>query len=84
MSCPGGKFQRNAGRAFCESVPEGQFVSSEPAESVGTRLSLPNANVESVAAVEKALLEKLAEELGTECHCAQHDWRRDRDRPTQL
>jgi hypothetical protein len=37
-----GKFQSLAGQPFCESVEEGLFVSSEPAQVVNSTISLPN------------------------------------------
>jgi hypothetical protein len=63
--CPSGKYQSLAGQPFCESVEEGLFVSDEPAEVLDQQLKLPNAGGGALSEnIERALIEKLAEQLG--------------------
>jgi hypothetical protein len=64
INCPDGKYQSLAGQPFCESVEEGLFVSDEPAEVLDQQLELPNQDGALSADVERALIEKLAEQLG--------------------
>jgi hypothetical protein len=63
FDCPTGKFQQGTGRAYCETVVEGQFVSGEPAEVADLTLKLPNTNGDLNEKVQQALIERLAVEL---------------------
>jgi hypothetical protein len=65
--CPAGKYQSLAGQPFCESVQEGLFISSEPAQVVDTTISLPNqASGTFTSATMLVLISRLAEELGVD------------------
>jgi hypothetical protein len=66
INCPSGKFQQYEGRAYCEAVKEGDFLSDEPAQVVDSTLSLPSADTASLdlEVVKVVVIAKLAEELG--------------------
>jgi hypothetical protein len=66
VDCPSGKFQQYEGRAYCETVKEGEFLSDEPAQVVDSTLSLPSVDTATVdlEAVKAAMIAKLAEDLG--------------------
>jgi hypothetical protein len=66
VDCPRGKFQQSEGRAYCETVKEGEFLSDEPAQVVESTLSLPSVDTAAVnlEVVKAAMIAKLAEDLG--------------------
>ena len=54
--CPPGKFQTSGGRSYCEPLPPGSFVSTEPPYQAAVELDLPEE-------LDDAVLEKLFEVL---------------------
>jgi hypothetical protein len=64
IGCPSGKYQYLAGQVLCEAVAEGFFISDAPSEVLDQQLWLPNQDGALSEDIERALIEKLAEQLG--------------------